>query len=231
MIGKTTLSNNFQATLRYVYGKPNATVLVASFAGYHDPLLIAKSMAQVAGDRSEKPCYHISLSPAPGDRLEMMDWYGLSQDFLEALGASTHQYVGVLHTDTTYPDGQSRPHLHLVINRYRMGSSLDRALCLHFPQIEQVIRKLEQDYQLEATPCSWDVRRGGEINWVDEESQDSEHTQPLLNQPQITPSEPLEQKLPPKKRLRRQRQAEAEIPQNRSKSRQKTQSRDRDLEL
>ncbi|MEP0913752.1 relaxase/mobilization nuclease domain-containing protein [Leptolyngbya sp. GB1-A1] len=164
MIGKTTLSTSFEGTLRYVYSKPNVmtvgATLTAAFTG--DPLQIAKAMDTVARNRSSKPCYHISLSPAQRDVLEVEDWHRISTDFLKGLGADTHQAVAVLHTDADYPDGTARPHLHFVINRFDSINSDARALCLHFPRIEAVIRKLEQDYALEAVPCSWEVDRRGD---------------------------------------------------------------------
>lgn len=164
MIGKTLLSQSFEATLRYVYSKPDATVVDTNFAACYtnDPVQIAQAMTATANGRSKKPCYHISLSPAEGDRLEMDDWRSLCQDFLSALGLSTHETVAVLHKDATYPDGEERPHLHLVVNRYESPASSARAACLHFPQIERVIRKLEQDYELESIPCSWEVDRRGD---------------------------------------------------------------------
>lgn len=162
MIGKTTLSSSFESTLRYVYGKENATVICSTVASCHDPMQVAEAMTKVAGGRSKKPCYHISLSPSEGDCLEAEDWYRLSEDFLEELGISSHQSVVVLHDDATYPSGETRPHIHFVINRYELGTIADRALCLHFPRIERVIRNLEQKYHLEAIPCSWEVQRRGD---------------------------------------------------------------------
>ncbi|MBD1853425.1 relaxase/mobilization nuclease domain-containing protein [Cyanobacteria bacterium FACHB-502] len=159
MIGKTTLSHSFEATLRYVYSKPSAMTIDATLtaAFTEDPLQIAQAMNAVARDRSPKPCYHISLSPSQNDHLDMEDWHQMSADFLSELGAETYQAVAVLHTDATYPDGTVRPHLHFVINRFESINSDARALCLHFPHIEEVIRKLERDYALESVPCSWEV--------------------------------------------------------------------------
>ncbi|WP_179228728.1 relaxase/mobilization nuclease domain-containing protein [Leptolyngbya ohadii] len=164
MIGKTTLSHSFEATLRYVYSKPNVTTIDATLtaAFTEDPLKIAEAMSVVARDRSPKPCYHISLSPSQNDHLDTEDWHQISADFLSGLGAETHQAVAVLHTDATYPDGTVRPHLHFVINRFESINSDARALCLHFPHIEKVIRKLERDYALESIPCSWEADRRGD---------------------------------------------------------------------
>lgn len=160
MIGKTVLSGNFEATLRYVYGKEGASTIDATIAAalvQPDPVAIAQEMNADVKDRSSKPCYHIALSPAEGDQLSRQQWKQLSRDFLSELGAEKHHSVVVLHTDATYPNGEERPHLHLVISRYE--SSTSNALCLHFPKIEGVIRKLERDYELESIPCSWEVDR------------------------------------------------------------------------
>jgi Relaxase/Mobilisation nuclease domain len=161
MIGKTTLSQSFESTLRYVYGKPDAALVNATLTAAltDDPIQIAQAMTAVANNRSAKPCYHISLSPAQGDSLSKQDWHRLSRDFLQTLGANCHQAVAVLHTDATYPDGSPRPHLHLVINRYASPDRTARALCLHFPTIERVIRTLEREYDLQSLACSWNVRQ------------------------------------------------------------------------
>ncbi|NJL20016.1 MAG: relaxase/mobilization nuclease domain-containing protein [Leptolyngbyaceae cyanobacterium SM1_3_5] len=163
MIAKTLLNRSFEATLRYVLGKEDAKLIYTNEATAvrGDALQVAKAMAAIAQGRN-KPCYHIALSPAQGDQLAGMDWFNLSRDFLKGMGVDNHQAIAVLHTDADFQDGQERPHLHFVINRFDSPSINAHPVCLYFPKIERVVRKLEQDYGLEAIPCSWEVDRRGD---------------------------------------------------------------------
>ena len=59
--------------------------------------------------RCQKPCVHVVLSPAPGERLTRKQWQQLCERTAGEFGAK--QWVGVLHNDTAIQ------HCSLVLSR------------------------------------------------------------------------------------------------------------------
>ncbi len=159
MIGTVNTSRNFQKTTRYIR-RADAQQLYANFcaAVTNDADRIADVMQTTAqkSARVEKPCYHISVSPSADDALSPQHWYHFTQDFLNAMGLTNRQAVGWLHHDATYPDGQVRPHLHLVVNRVgAMGQTYSTSW--DYRKVDDVLRDLETKYQLESVPPAQSV--------------------------------------------------------------------------
>jgi hypothetical protein len=120
MIGTVNTTESFQATLRYVARERSKRIYANFSAGTSEDVnAMAKQMEVRAesSDRVEKPCYHISISPAPDDELSQGEWAGFTRDFLHEMHLGDRQAVGWLHHDAQFPDGSPRPHLHLVVNR------------------------------------------------------------------------------------------------------------------
>lgn len=159
MIGNITRGSDFTQALSYVMNKEKAQLLTSNVPGAfsHDPKEAASEMRAIAQrSRTTIPVYHVSLSPASSDRLKLADWLHLTKEFLHLRNLDSHQYVAVLHHDTTYPDGEKRPHLHLVINLVDdTGRVAD--VWMDYPKTERVLRHLEQTYELLAVPCSCEV--------------------------------------------------------------------------
>lgn len=154
MIGTLNTSRNFHKTTRYIR-RAGAQQVYANFcaAVTNDADRIADVMQTTAqqSTRVEKPCYHIAISPSADDSLSQQHWYQFTEDFLRAMGLTNRQAVGWLHHDATFPDGQARPHLHLVINRVgAMGQTYSTSW--DYRRVDSVLRDLEAKYQLEAVP-------------------------------------------------------------------------------
>lgn len=108
--------------------------------------------------RVEKPVLHISLSPAPDDRiLDEWELCQIAQDLLEGLELSNNQFILVQHNDAEY-DGKVRPHIHMVINRVSHNGKCNDDY-LDYYRTEKLLRQIENDYDLISQPSSWEVEK------------------------------------------------------------------------
>jgi hypothetical protein len=162
-------SKEFLPTVRYVSRtrpvadrkKTLPKVVFSTFPAY-SPGKISECMERQAqlSSRVRKPCYHISLTLPQQDArgFEPDDWKELTQDFVERMELSDQQAVAYLHNDATYPDGEIRPHVHLVVNR--VG---DDGRCVStswdYYRAQAALREAEKDLGLTREPSSWEVGR------------------------------------------------------------------------
>jgi hypothetical protein len=71
-----------------------------------------------------------------------------------------NQYIVVLHNDTEF-EGKPRPHAHIIVNRVSIdGQCADSWLDFH--RAEEVIRHLEQKYELTPVASSWESFRAAD---------------------------------------------------------------------
>jgi hypothetical protein len=192
MIGTVNTTESFQSTLRYVARDRSERIYANFSAGVTDDVnVMAKQMEAKAelSDRVEKPCYHISISPAPEDELSKGEWVGFTQDFLSEMDLDDRQTVGWLHHDEEFPDGSPRPHLHLVVNRVG-GCGQAYSTSWDYRRVDTVLRELEESYGLEAvTPAeAVEVKRDtpGQVHRL--EKQQANYLNP--DHPRTEPPEP-----------------------------------------
>ena len=156
MIGNITKGNSFYGCVAYVLDKE--AQLINSNMASTTPTDLAWEFRKFASlnQRVEKPVLHISLSPAPGDRiLDEWELCMITQDLLEGLELSNNQFILVQHNDTEY-DGKVRPHMHLVINRVSVNGKCNDDY-LDYYRTEKLLRQIEKDYNLIHQPSSWEV--------------------------------------------------------------------------
>jgi hypothetical protein len=156
MIGKITKGNGFTGVCSYILSKDEARLIGGNMASTTPRQLAAEfRVFSQKNIRVQLPVEHISLSPSPGDReLDESEWQALAQDLLDGLGMSQNQYIVVLHNDTEY-EGKPRPHAHIIANRVSIdGQCADSWLDFH--RAEEVIRHLEQKYELTPVAFSWE---------------------------------------------------------------------------
>lgn len=163
MIGTVNTTESFQDTLRYVARDSSQRIFANFSAGVTDDVNeMARQMDMKAelSNRVQKPCYHISISPASDDELSTEEWVDFTQDFLNEMELDSRQAVGWLHHDEEFPDGSPRPHLHLVVNRVG-GYGKAYSTSWDYRKVDSVLRNLEESYELESvTPASeTDIRR------------------------------------------------------------------------
>jgi hypothetical protein len=162
MIAKITKGNGFSGLCSYVLGKAEARLIGGNMASTTPRQLAAEFRAFSRQNlRVQKPVQHISLSPSPEDReLDDQEWEALAQDLLDGLGMNRNQYILVLHSDTEV-QGKPRPHLHIIVNRVNIDG-----LCADswwdFRRTEEILRQLEEKYELVPTPSSWESQRAAD---------------------------------------------------------------------
>jgi hypothetical protein len=162
MIGKITKGNGFTGVCSYLVSKDEARLIGGNMASTTPRQLAAEfRVFSQKNIRVQLPVEHISLSPSPLDReLDDSEWQTLTQDLLDGLGMSHHQYIVVLHNDTEF-EGKPRPHAHIIVNRVSIdGQCADSWLDFH--RAEEVIRHLEQKYELTPVASSWESFRAAD---------------------------------------------------------------------
>ncbi|MEQ8467889.1 relaxase/mobilization nuclease domain-containing protein [Coleofasciculus sp. E1-EBD-02] len=162
MIGQINLSQSFGDTLRYVLDRQGVSLVYDNVAFNEQPChkAIALSMRDTAelNYRTDKPCFHLSISPAESDELTIEDWEDLTEDLLTSMGWDDQQAIAVLHTDEEFPSGKPRPHVHIVGNL--IDENGDRANTdFSKYRLQESLRKLESKYNLTPTASSWEVAR------------------------------------------------------------------------
>lgn len=163
MIGQINLSQSFGDTLRYVLDRQEDVFPVYNSIGNEEELdhkAIALSMRDTAelNYRTDKPCFHLSISPAESDELTIEDWEDLTEDLLTSMGWDDQQVIAVLHSDEEFPSGKPRPHVHIVGNL--IDENGDRANTdFSKYRLQESLRKLESKYNLTPTASSWEIAR------------------------------------------------------------------------
>src|SRR6266567_2357502 len=91
---------NFGPVVGYAFRASKNPELVASSLSAATPVRMTEEYETLARTNSRclKPCVHVVLSPAAGERLSLKQWQQLCVRTAEELGAT--QWVGVLHNDT-----------------------------------------------------------------------------------------------------------------------------------
>ena len=159
MIGNITKGNGFYGCVAYVLGKEDAQLIYSNMAS-STPTDLAWEFRRFTqlNQRVEKPVLHMSLSPAPDDRiLDEWELCMIAQDLLEGLELSNNQFILVQHNDAEY-DGEIRPHVHLVINRVSHNGKCNDDY-LDYYRTEKLLRQIEKNYDLIPQPSSWEVEK------------------------------------------------------------------------
>jgi Relaxase/Mobilisation nuclease domain len=102
----------------------------------------------------------ISLSFAPGDRIDNLKKALIVDQVMDAMGYRDCQYLAITHhrDDPGHDLVHEHDHLHIVANAIdvygeRVSDSWDRF------KIQPVLRAIEQEYGLQPVPNSWEVKR------------------------------------------------------------------------
>lgn len=91
--------------------------------------------------RVEKPVFHFSLRPAPGDIVSRDQLIEMGKECVKQFGVADNQYLIILHKDTT------EPHIHIVANRVGFDGKV--AKDNHsYRRMDSLCRQLEKQFQL-----------------------------------------------------------------------------------
>ncbi|MCG9890698.1 MAG: relaxase/mobilization nuclease domain-containing protein, partial [Thermosynechococcaceae cyanobacterium MS004] len=98
--------------------------------------------------RVKTPCWHISLSAVPGEKLSDAQWSQVAERYLDNMkfDRNQHQYVVVRHNDTRHQ------HVHIVANRVAMDGSANYVKW-HLKDTKKATRRLEQELSYLQPTC------------------------------------------------------------------------------
>lgn len=179
MIGKQIKGRGFRGCLNYLFSKPEAELIGGNMAGDNPRTLAAEfKFSRQLNQNVKRPVYHASLSLPHRERLDDSRWNALAADYLKQMGFTDNQYVLVRHSD------REHDHVHIVASRIRLDGS-----CVHdgwdYRRSETVLRRLEQDYNLEAVKPSWETERRGKTSGQMRRQEDRENKAGLPPTPSV----------------------------------------------
>ncbi len=151
MIGKISKSGSFKQLVEYL-DKEDAVVLGTNMYGQGSRELTAEFMTIRDLNASIKqPVLHASLSLLPGESLTDEQFREVCETWIEKMGfdLTKNQYLIVRHKDTEHE------HAHLAINRIDMLTSKVVVDSFERYRSQEIIRQLEQNYELEQVAPSW----------------------------------------------------------------------------
>ncbi|PSF33344.1 relaxase [Aphanothece hegewaldii CCALA 016] len=150
MIAKQVQGSNFGKVLNYVHHKSGARLIGSNMVG-QDPESLANEF-QIASDlrkRVTKCVYHASLSVSPSEQLSDRRWVEISRAYLKGMEFNGSQYAIYRHTDTEHD------HIHIIANRIKITDGSVVSDSWQYRRAEVLVRQLEEQFGLFATPCSW----------------------------------------------------------------------------
>lgn len=166
MIANQKKNASFRSTLEYVLGKQSATLIDTNMGGRTPRQLAAEfAVARRLRPNLKRACAHVVLSiphrdadHSLGEYHEHLDdeqYVELARRWLKQMefrGEGLHdtQYMIARHLDTNHE------HIHIIASRIRMDGSVVPD-SWDYRRSEVVVRRLEQEFGLEATPCSNDL--------------------------------------------------------------------------
>jgi hypothetical protein len=172
MIGKIIKGSGFQGCLCYVMGKTGAAVIDTNMDG-NNPYSLATEFSlswQLRPKLGHTVC-HIILSLSPDEHLNDVSWQKAITQYLKEMGFTNNQYIAVKHTDQ-----ENHEHIHLVTSRVKMDGSVVSD-SWDWIRSQDVIRKLEKDFELESVPSSWESDRQEQTkNQIENEKQTGKST-------------------------------------------------------
>lgn len=141
MIGNSVKGRGFRGCLQYNLAPEKGAQIVGGNMAGDTARSLAKEFGEVRrlNQRVQTPCWHVSLSAVPGEKLSDAQWSQVADQYLDNMGfdRSQHQYVVVRHCDTRHQ------HVHIVANRVAMDGSIDY-LKWHLKDTKKATRQLEQ---------------------------------------------------------------------------------------
>jgi hypothetical protein len=151
MIGKISKSGSFKQLVEYL-DKEDSVVLGTNMYGQSSRELTAEFMTiRDLNPSIKQPVLHASLSLLPGESLSDEHFKEVCEIWIEKMGfdLTKNQYLIVRHKDTEHE------HAHLAINRIDMISTKVVVDSFERYRSQEIIRQLEQNYDLEQVAPSW----------------------------------------------------------------------------
>lgn len=149
MIEKQVKGTDFRGVLNYLHSKAGSRLIERNMLG-NTPDVLAREfqVASQLNPKLGKMVYHASLSLPKTEELVDEKWGAIASDYLNAMGFSDSQYVIYRHTD------RDHDHIHIVASRIRLTDGSTVSDSWDYKRGEEVIRTLEQKYQLASVSSS-----------------------------------------------------------------------------
>ncbi|MHC5672812.1 relaxase/mobilization nuclease domain-containing protein [Nostoc sp.] len=150
MIGKQIKGRSFRGVLNYLFGKEGAKQIGGNMEGRNPRELAAEfRFSRQLNPKVSRAVYHASLSLPHKESLDDETWHEIAQKYLQEMGFDMNQYMVVRHVD------REHDHAHIVASRIRLdGTTVSDSW--DYRRSEAVIRKLEQEYNLQSVQPSWE---------------------------------------------------------------------------
>jgi hypothetical protein len=160
VIGKITKGKTFGGILQYVFSKATAEYIGGNMVGRNtDELREEFASISRRNERVQKPVAHISLSPSPTEQVSDEVMMTLVAEYMDRLGFGECQWVVAKHSDTETPDGDPRPHYHIIANRVKLSDNKVVSEWMDWKRTEKILRDLEKEFGMVEVASSWDVER------------------------------------------------------------------------
>lgn len=159
MIGNISKGRGFRGCLSYLLEKEQAELIGGNMLGENARELAAEfKLSRQLNPDIKQPVFHASLSlPKLEDYAEHVDderWNSIAADYLQRMGFTRNQYIVVRHFD------RDHDHIHIVAARVKLdGTVVDDSW--DYRKSQDIIRSLEQEYNLTPVLSSWEVQRRG----------------------------------------------------------------------
>lgn len=143
MIGKQKKGKGFRGLLDYLESSPGSRLIGGNMSGRNARELAREfKLSRQLNPEVERAVYHVSLSAALDDDLDLEQWCELAQKYVEQMGFDCNQFAIYKHANT------DDDHIHIVASRIR----LDTGKVVHdgwdYVRSEKVLRELEKEYGL-----------------------------------------------------------------------------------
>jgi len=159
VIGNISKGRGFRGCLSYLLDKEQAELIGGNMLGENARELAAEfKLSRQLNPDIKQPVFHASLSlPKHEDYAEHVDderWNSIAADYLQQMGFTRNQYIVVRHFD------RDHDHIHIVAARVKLeGTVVDDSW--DYRKSQDIIRSLEQQYNLTPVLSSWEVQRRG----------------------------------------------------------------------
>ena len=153
MIAKLIKARGFRRILEYSLRESKGYLLDTNM-GENSPRGLSREFNQVRNVRPEikRPVHFVSIALSPKESLTDEQWREVAQKYLSGMGFTDNQFAVAKHTDAAHP------HIHIIVNRVTLGGKLVSDSKDYYRQ-EQIMRKLEQEYDLTPVMPSKEIRR------------------------------------------------------------------------
>lgn len=153
MIAKAIKGRGFRGVLEYDLSKEQGRVIDTNMSGATAREL-AKEFGEIRKLRPKlgKAVLHVSLSAAPGEHLNDVQWKQIAARYLQGMGLDDNQYIVTRHNDTEHE------HIHLLVNRVRFDGDVTSD-SHDYRRHETLMRAIERDFDLQRVPSSIEVQR------------------------------------------------------------------------